>query len=246
MGAWDDEESEEEVVPTRAPAPNPPNRRFEGEDEEQEVADDWEESSDEDDSPPATSTAPPKKKGTLKAAIAAREVERARRAAAGELTDEESAVDEAEQKRRDRQRELETDLSNATSLLAGSSIKGKSEVIEGISTLHPKTKEEFQLLSDRLVELIRRHQDKPLYAMFVEMHVKALATPLRDVDVRKAASGLTTLANEKQREQREKGSGKKKAKPSAKPALTGAKATSKVDMNAYSEALDDFGDEDFM
>jgi len=155
-------------------------------------------------------------------------------------------VDEAEQKRRDKQRELDTDLSNATSLLAGSSIKGKSEVIEGISRLNPKTKEEFQLLSDRLIELIRRHHDKPLYAMFVEMHVKALAAPLRDVDVRKAASGLTTLANEKQREQREKGSGKKKAKPSAKPALTGAKASSKLDMNAYSEALVDFGDEDFM
>jgi len=155
-------------------------------------------------------------------------------------------VDEAEQKRRDIQRELETDLSNATSLLSGSSIKGKAEIIEGISTLNPKTKEEFQLLSDRLIDLIKRHRDKPLYSMFVDIHVKALAAPLKDVDVRKAASSLTALANEKQKEQREKAGGKKKPKAVVKPGLAGLKASSKVDMNAYNEALDDFGDEDFM
>jgi translation initiation factor 3 subunit J len=42
--------------------------------------------------------------------------------------------------------------------------------------------------------------------------------PLKDVEVRKAASGLTTLANEKQKEQRDKASGKKKPKATAKPA----------------------------
>lgn len=93
--------------------------------------------------------------------------------------------------------------------------------------MNPKTKEEFQQLSDRLVELIRRHQDKPLYPMFVEMHVKALAAPLKDVDVRKAASGLTTLANEKQKEQRDKASGKKKPKAAAKPALSGARSATR-------------------
>jgi translation initiation factor 3 subunit J len=49
--------------------------------------------------------------------------------------------------------------------------------------------------------------------------VRALAAPLRDVEVRKAASGLTTLANEKQREQRDKASGKKKPKSVGKPIL---------------------------
>lgn len=51
--------------------------------------------------------------------------------------------------------------------------------------------------------------------------------PLKDVEVRKAASGLTTLANEKQKEQRDKASGKKKAKAATKPALGGVKASSK-------------------
>ena len=75
--------------------------------------------------------------------------------------------------------------------------------------------------------VIKRHQGKPLYAQFVEHHVRELAAPLRDVEVRKAASGLTTLANEKQKEQRDKASGKKKPKTVAKPTLGAAKPSSK-------------------
>ena len=83
--------------------------------------------------------------------------------------------------------------------------------------------------------------------------------------MRKAASGLTTLANEKQKEQRDKLSGKKKSKAASKPALGGAKSATKyvialavrtvlinlvirLDTDIYDEALDDFGTrgDDFM
>lgn len=47
---------------------------------------------------------------------------------------------------------------------------------------------------------------------------------LRDVEVRKVASGLTTLANEKQKEARDKASGKKKPKTTGKPILGAVKA----------------------
>jgi translation initiation factor 3 subunit J len=98
----------------------------------------------------------------------------------------------------------------------------------------------------------------------VEGHVRHLAASLRDVDVRKAASALTTLANEKQKEQRDKASGKKKGvTKAAKPILGGAKTAARcvptptmphfllmnvtrVDTNRYEEALDDFGPDDFM
>jgi translation initiation factor 3 subunit J len=83
--------------------------------------DDWDASSDEDKPTPVAPVAAPKKKGTLKAAIAAKEAEKVRRIAEGE-SEEESVVDELEQRRRDKQREIETDLLNASSLLAGSSI----------------------------------------------------------------------------------------------------------------------------
>ncbi len=51
--------------------------------------------------------------------------------------------------------------------------------------------------------------------------------PLKDVEVRKVASGLTTLANEKQKEQRDKASGKKKSKAAGKPNLGAAKVSSR-------------------
>ena len=64
-----------------------------------------------------------------------------------------------------------------------------------------------------------------MYATFIEAHAKELASPLRDVDVRKVASGLTALANEKQRESRDKSSGKKKK--AAKPVLGSVKTVGK-------------------
>jgi translation initiation factor 3 subunit J len=57
--------------------------------------------------------------------------------------------------------------------------------------------------------------------------VRALAQPLRDVDIRKAASTLSAVANEKQKEQRDKASGKKKPKAALKPVLGAAKANNK-------------------
>lgn len=97
-------------------------------------------------------------------------------------------------------------------------------------SFQPRTKDDFNELSSRIIEfVVKRHQNKPLYASFVEHHVRALAMPLKDVEVRKAASGLTTLANEKQKEQRDKASGKKKTKSAAKPALGAAKVSAKYE-----------------
>jgi translation initiation factor 3 subunit J len=107
---------------------------------------------------------------------------------------------------------------------AGSS----SKELDALLSADPRTKDDFQALSAQITELvIKRHQNKPLYQSFVEYHVRQLAEPLRDVEVRKVASGLTTLANEKQKEQRDKASGKKKPKSAAKPTLGAAKVSNK-------------------
>ena len=103
-----------------------------------------------------------------------------------------------------------------------------SSDLDSLISAQPRTKEDFIKLSDNIITYImKRHFDKPLYATFVEHHVKALATPLRDVEVRKAASGLTALANEKQKEARDKAAGKKKPKTAGKPILGAAKASNK-------------------
>lgn len=107
-------------------------------------------------------------------------------------------------------------------------VGSSSKELDALLSADPRTKDDFQALSAQIVELvIKRHQNKPLYQSFVEYHVRQLAEPLRDVEVRKVASGLTTLANEKQKEQRDKASGKKKPKSAAKPTLGAAKVSSK-------------------
>jgi len=235
----------------------PVKSKWEGEDEEgDDPVSDWEQSSEEEEKPQAVSppAAPPKRKGTVKAKLAEKEAAKAASRAAGEDSDPEydsdDVLDPREKARRDKEKELKADLDNATALFGSAALGGtSSSELDSLISADPRTKEDFQSFSAKIVEyIIKRHQQKPLYASFVEQHIRALAEPLKDVEVRKAASGLTTLANEKQKEQRDKASGKKKPKAAAKPGLGAAKLGNKLDTSAYEEALDDFGTgaDDFM
>jgi translation initiation factor 3 subunit J len=99
----------------------------------------------------------------------------------------------------------------------------KNADLDALISAQPRTKDDFTKLSSQIVEfIIKRHQSKPLYATFAEQLARDIAEPLKDVEIRKVASALTTLANEKQKEARDKASGKKKK--GGKPALGGAKA----------------------
>lgn len=106
-----------------------------------------------------------------------------------------------------------------------------------------KTLEDFEALSITISDLIiAKHGNHPLYAKFVESLVKGVCGPLRDVEVRKAASGLTALSNEKQKEQKDAAGGKKKK--ASKPALGANKSVGRADVGTYDEVLDDSGDYD--
>lgn len=103
---------------------------------------------------------------------------------------------------------------------------------------------EFEALSATISELlVAKHGTHPLYAKFVESLVKGVCEPLKDNETRKAASGLTTLANEKQKAAKEATSKKKKP---GKPALGATKSlgAGRADVGAYDEILDDSGDYD--
>lgn len=256
---WDDSGSDTPAAaPARpaVPAARPKPSKWADEDEEEKPASDWDASSDEEAAkagPAKTTTAAPvKKRGTLKAKLAEKEAAAAntRRGAAGELdpsewetTGEGAGLSVVEQ----RARELESDLKNTGDLLGAAALGDAPSELAELVTFNPRNKEDFQKLSNMIIEhVIQRHQSKPLYATFVDLHVRALAESLRDVDIRKAASTLSTLANEKQKEQRDKSSGKKKPKAISKPVLGAAKVNSKLDTSAYEEALDDFGNDDFM
>ncbi|KAH9949991.1 translation initiation factor eIF3 subunit [Amylocystis lapponica] len=253
MSDWDDSGSDAPAPAPAAPAiKKPVKNKWEGEDEEGTGPCDWEASSDDEDkksAPAAAPVAPPKKKGTLKAKLAEKEAAKAARKAAGEDTDYDSdaVLDPREQQRINKERELNADLNNAAELFGAAALGGTtSSELDSLISAQPRTKEDFVAFSNNIIEfIIKRHQSKPLYATFLEHHVRELAMPLRDVEVRKVASGLTALSNEKQREQRDKASGKKKPKVVAKPVLGSAKVSNKFDTSVYDEALDDAGD-DFM
>jgi translation initiation factor 3 subunit J len=68
---------------------------------------------------------------------------------------------------------------------------------------------------------------------------KDIAESMKDMDVRKAASSLTALANDKSRQQKEALKNNKKAKGKAQPA---AKAAAPVQTREYSTTYDDFDD----
>ncbi|KAL4064359.1 translation initiation factor eIF3 subunit [Scleroderma citrinum] len=231
----------------------PPPKKWEGEDEEESApASDWEDSSEEEEKPKPAPVAPPKKKGTVKAKIAENEATRAARAAAGKDLDydEDAVLDPRERARLNREKELRSDMDNAASLFGAASIEGSSsKELDALLFFEPRNKEDWHKFSAKIIRHItERLQDKPLYPTFVEYHARQLAQSLKDTEVRKVASGLTTLANEKQKEQRDKAPGKKKPKAAAKPVLGSDKTWNKFDTETYDEALDDFGanTDDFM
>ncbi|CAK5269680.1 unnamed protein product [Mycena citricolor] len=272
MSDWDASDDESSKPAPSAPVPVKKNAKWDGEDEDDNgPASDWDASSDDEEKPaPAKSSAPPKKKGTIKQKLAEKEAARVARLEAGTDDDYDSdlALDPREKARRDKERELNADLNNAAELFGsaalggltlsfGKDYQGLTEILmlgtssvelDSLISAQPRTKDDFVKLSNQIIEvIIKRHQSKPLYTAFVEQFARDLCEPLKDVEVRKVASGLTALSNEKQKEQRDKASGKKKVK-SNKPVLGAAKANSRVDTGAYDEALDDFGSnaDDFM
>ncbi|KAJ7593376.1 translation initiation factor eIF3 subunit [Mycena floridula] len=247
MSDWEDSDNEKPKTAIKKPIKG----KWEGEDEDDDgPASDWEASSDEEEEakPASAPVAPAKKKGTLKAKLAEKEAAKAARANDADY-DSDEVLDPREKARRDKERELNADLNNAAELLGSAALGGtSSKELDSLISFQPRTKEDFIQLSSLITEfIIKRHQNKPLYAAFVEHHVKELAMPLKDVEVRKAASGLTILANEKTKDAKDKAGGKKKSKP-AKPVLGSSKVSSRVDTGIYDESLDDFGTnaDDFM
>ncbi|CED82211.1 translation initiation factor eif3 subunit [Phaffia rhodozyma] len=257
MSDWDASDNEETAAPIKPavkstsntpPVIIPRKSRFAGEDEEESEGDDWDASdSDKKKVVAPTVVAPPKKKGTLKQRLAAKEAERARAIEAGDIDPEEELTPQ-ERRRLEKQMELDADLANASDLLGDTTISSKPDASVGsLADAKPKTKADLEAFSARLYsEIYSKHSSNPLFAYFVEFHAKTLCETLKDSEVRKTASGLNALANIKQQEQRDKASGKKKTPAKGKPQLGGSKNISQADTRAYTDALDDGDDDDFM
>ncbi|KAL0081545.1 eukaryotic translation initiation factor 3 subunit J [Phycomyces blakesleeanus] len=235
MSDWEEENDIEVSIPV--------SKKWDDEDVEEDVKDSWEDS-DEEAKPEQPAVV--KKKVPLAQKIAEKKIaeeERkkeldAKKAALAKALEEETEEDAFDRKQRMRQLEIDADLNNATDLFSGVSVsKDKAEA--PIEDMKPKTRVEFEQYQKRLSAMIVANSKSINYANFVDQLVRELCVPMKDMDVRKAASSLTAMANDKQRAAKEATKTKKKGKPQ----LTGAGKTGvRDDMNTFESNYDDFDD----
>ena len=66
----------------------------------------------------------------------------------------------------------------------------------------PTTKDQFAKLTSTIAPLLALQSKKPQYALWLPEFTKALAKELPSGDIKKVASTLTTLSNEKMKEEK--------------------------------------------
>ncbi|KAF2644369.1 translation initiation factor eIF3 subunit [Massarina eburnea CBS 473.64] len=189
--------------------------------------------------------------------IAERREENMRRRQAGEAESSEEE-DEAERRARLRKTEQDADLKHAEDLFggAGGSVKrttakpvtlvddANPDAVIDLSALKifdPTSKDQFTQLRETLVPLLAANTKKAQYTLFLQEFTKQIAKDLPSDQIKKIASGLTTLSNEKMKEEKaaEKG-GKKTKAAKTKASLVATRDVSyKADTAAYD---DDFGE----
>lgn len=186
--------------------------------------------------------------------------------AAAEAAEKEKLAEEtpAERRARIQAREIEADLKHAEDLFgavgigAGAGTSGRSTKpvaivdpkdpsrsidLAGLPIFKPTTKSQFDALSDVLVPIIAANTKKPHYSTFMQEFTRALAKEMPSDQIRLVASKITTLANEKQKEEKEAQKGGKKKAGAKKVALSSAgKAADVADTKSYDDVYDDFDD----
>lgn len=116
----------------------------------------------------------------------------------------------------------------------------KTVDLSTLSLFDPKTKNQFEQLRDTIGPLVGGNYKKPNYVMFLQEFTKIIAKDLKSDEIKKISSGLTTLSNEKMKEEKtaEKG-GKKSKAAKTKTTLNASRDTARA---ADTSAYDDFGE----
>lgn len=157
-----------------------------------------------------------------------------------------------------RRTEQEADLRHAEDLFGDLGISGRKGTTAGaaviidpsdptktvdISSLplfNPSTKTQFEELRNTLVPIIGAHAKKPHYALFLQEFAKQLAKDLPSDQVKKIASTLTTLSNEKMKEEKAADSTKKKSKAQKTKATLVTSRPNVKDTNVYEDTFGEY------
>ncbi|KAG0253301.1 Translation initiation factor 3 subunit J component [Mortierella polycephala] len=227
----------------------PAKKQWDDEDvDEDDIKEDWDASSESESEPEIKAPVVKAPKMTLTEKIALRNEEEERRKQAAlekiaKIPEHETEEEKFERRQREKNAIIESDIANAADLFSGVKVAdGVVVAASKLETMKPKTKDQFNEFTTELVTLIQKHEKQGLYASFLEGLFRELSQGVRDTDVRKFSSSLTTLANEKQKAAKE--ALKTKKKGSSKPSLSATKVASTIDTldysNDYNDDFDDF------
>lgn len=188
--------------------------------------------------------------------IAEKREENMRRRQMEEEESSEEEEDEATRRARLRKTEQDADLAHAEDLFGSIGISKRSGKpvtvsddsdptqsvdLSAMKLFNPNTKDQFAKLRETLVPLLTANTKKAHYTLFLQEFTKQISKELPSDQIKKIASGLTTLSNERMKEEKaaEKG-GKKKTATKAKAQLVASRDVSyKADTNAYDDDFDE-------
>ena len=170
-----------------------------------------------------------------------------------EEEDDSEEEDDAERRSRLRRTEQEADLKHAQDLFADIGVKdrsgpkaivsldpndpSKSIDLSTLPLFNPVTKDQFYNLRETLAPILTKNSSKAQYSLFLQEFVKSVSKELPSEQIKKIASGLTTLSNEKMKEEKaaEKGGKKSKAAKSKTTLNANRDLSSRADVTAYDE-----------
>ena len=171
----------------------------------------------------------------------------------------EEEEDDATKRARLRRTEQDADLKHAEDLFGAASLgpnkdRGSKPVVVAdpkdpsnaidlavFPLFNPNTKDQFLKLRETLVPILASNAKKAQYTLFMQEFTKQIVKDLPSDQIKKIASGLTTLSNEKMKEEKaaEKGGKKTKAAKSKVALVANRDASYKADTTSYGDGLDE-------
>lgn len=172
--------------------------------------------------------------------------------------DDSDDEDEAAKRERLRRTEQDADLKHAEDLFGNIGINKKSGTVKAaivtdpsdpanaidLSTLpifNPSTKEQFLKLREALTPILAANSKKAHYTLFMQEFTKQICKDLPSDQIKKIASGLTTLSNERMKEEKaaEKGGKKTKAAKNKVTLVANRDTSSRADTTSYGADIDE-------
>lgn len=183
-------------------------------------------------------------------------MENMRRKAELEDMSSDEEEDTATRLERMRQMEKEADLANAADLFGEIGVRkdarppkpvtlsvaaDPTQTVElsSLRIFDPSTRDQFVELRETLVPLLAANAQKAQYSPFIVEFARQIVKDLPSEQIKKVASGLTTMANEKMKEEKAAEKGGKKSK--AAKTKTTLNAVRDVGARADTTAYDDDG-----